>query len=330
MRIIIPMAGMGKRLRPHTLITPKPLVKLAEKSIVQRLVEDIVAIQSTQVLEIAFVVGRFGEVVEGELVKLANAMGAEGSIHYQDEPLGTAHAVLCAASALKGPVTVAFADTLFRADFKIDPNADGVLWVKRIDDPRQFGVVELNNQGEIVSFVEKPQDFVSDLAMIGIYYFKSGEDLCRELNYLLDNEIKNGGEYQLPDAMRNMMRQGAKFIPGEVKEWMDCGNKDAVLDTLSVLLPKIQEQKSSPCENSKIIDPCYIGENVKISNSTIGPNVSIANGSIIENSIISSSSIGSSCHLSNCNLKNSMIDDNNTIQSYQGMLDLGSYNKIIS
>lgn len=328
MRIIIPMAGMGKRLRPHTLITPKPLVKLAEKSIVQRLVEDIVAIQSTEVLEIAFVVGRFGEMVERELVELAESLGAKGTIHYQDEPLGTAHAVFCAASALKGPVTVAFADTLFRADFKIDPEADGVLWVKRIQDPRQFGVVELNQAGEIISFVEKPQEFVSDLAMIGIYYFKSGEQLYQELNYLLENGIQNGGEYQLPDAMRNMMSKGARFVPGEVEAWMDCGNKDAVLETLTVLLPKIQEQKSNPCEQSKIISPCYIGENVTIKNSTIGPNVCISSGTTIENSSVVESSIGVGCTIRNSILKNSMIDDNNHIQSFQGALDLGSYNKI--
>jgi glucose-1-phosphate thymidylyltransferase len=305
MRIVIPMAGMGKRLRPHTLLTPKPLVKLAEKSIVQRLVEDIVAIQSEPVLEIAFVVGRFGDAVEQELINLAKSLGAEGTIHYQDEPLGTAHAVLCAASALKGPVTVAFADTLFRADFKIDSSADGVLWVKKIEDPRQFGVVELNDLGQIISFIEKPKEFVSDLAMIGIYYFKSGEELHRELKYLMDHDIRNGGEYQLPDAMRNMMSKGAKFMPGEVKEWMDCGNKDAVLDTLSVLLPTIQEVQSIPCSNSKIIEPCYIG-----------------------NSVIAESSIGSACTINACTLRNSMIDDNNFIESFNGVLDLGSFNKI--
>ena len=226
------MAGMGKRLRPHTLVTPKPLVRIAEKPIVQRLVEDIVSIQTEKVEEIAFIIGRFGKEVENHLIALAEQLGAKGTIHYQDQALGTAHAILCAESALTGPVTVAFADTLFRADFKLDPNADGVLWVNKIEDPRQFGVVELNAEGTIVSFQEKPQEFVSDLAMIGIYYFKDGEWLKRELQYLLDNNIMNGGEYQLPDAMRNMMKQGAKFVPGEVNEWMDKDPIDHVLDVI--------------------------------------------------------------------------------------------------
>jgi glucose-1-phosphate thymidylyltransferase len=330
MRIIIPMAGMGKRLRPHTLVTPKPLVKLAEKSIVQRLVEDIVAMQSDKIEEIAFVVGKFGDEVERELIDLASSLGAKGSIHYQDKPLGTAHAVLCAASALNGPVTVAFADTLFRANFQVDSSVDGILWVKKIEDPQQFGVVKLNESGEIVEFVEKPKEFVSDLAMIGIYYFKSGEALKTELEYLIENNIQNGGEFQLPDAMRNMMRKGAKFIPGEVQEWMDCGNKDAVLDTLVKLLPAIQNTATESLNHVEIIEPCYLGKNVVISNSKIGPNVSIASGTVVENVVISNSSVGVNCVIKNSNLKNSFLDDHNHVDSFEGELDLGSYNRLIN
>src|SRR4051812_37811740 len=170
MKIIVPMAGMGKRMRPHTLTIPKPLIPVAGKPIVQHLVEDITKVCHEKVDEIAFVIGNFGKEVEKKLVSIAEAEGAKGSIYYQDEPLGTAHAILCAKEALKGKVVVAFADTLFRTDSKMTDDCDGIIWVKQIEDPRQFGVVKVNSENTITDFVEKPPVFVSDLAIIGIYY----------------------------------------------------------------------------------------------------------------------------------------------------------------
>ena len=202
MKIIVPMAGRGSRLRPHTLTVPKPLVPVGGKPIVHRLVQDIAKTSSEKIEEIAFVIGDFGKEVENELIKVAEKLGAKGTIYYQDKALGTAHAVLCAAESLSGPVVVAFADTLFKADFTLDKEADGILWVKQIDDPSAFGVVKLDENDVIIDFVEKPTTFVSDLAMIGIYYFKEGEKLKVELQYLIDNGIIKGGEYQLPDALR--------------------------------------------------------------------------------------------------------------------------------
>ena len=139
------------------------------------------------------------------------------------QPLGTAHAVLCAAEKLEGPVVVAFADTLFKADFKISQEDEGILWVKQIEDPSAFGVVKLNEQGHIIDFVEKPQTFVSDLAMIGIYYFKDGGRLRQELEYLIENNVIKSGEYQLPDALRRLTEAGVAFKPGTVEEWLDRG-----------------------------------------------------------------------------------------------------------
>ena len=175
------MAGMGKRMRPHTLTVPKPLIPVAGKPIVQWLVEDITKICKEKVEEIAFVIGDFGKEVEQQLIGIATSLGAKGTIHYQEEPLGTAHAILC-----------------------IDENQDGVIWVNRIDDPRMFGVVKVNEAGTITDFVEKPVTFVSDLAIIGIYYFKDGEYLRKEMQYLIDNNIKEKGEYQLTNALENM------------------------------------------------------------------------------------------------------------------------------
>ncbi|MDC1486656.1 nucleotidyltransferase family protein, partial [Flavobacteriales bacterium] len=225
MNIIVPMAGRGSRLRPHTLTVPKPLLPVGGKPIVERLVEDIVAMSAEPVEEIAFVIGDFGAETEAQLLAMAERLGAKGHICHQEEPLGTAHAILCGKACLKGPVVVAFADTLFRADFTINPDADGVLFVKQVDDPSAFGVVVTDAQGAIEDYVEKPSEFVSDLAMIGIYAFKDGERLQTELQKLIDHNIIKGGEYQLPDALRNMTQSGLKFEPGRVTEWMDCGNK---------------------------------------------------------------------------------------------------------
>ena len=327
------MAGMGKRLRPHTLTTPKPLLPIAGKPIVQRLVEDIVAISDQKIDEIAYVVGRFGEAAEKHLIAVAESLGAKGTIHYQDQALGTAHAILCAKEALTGPVTVAFADTLFKADFKLDTSKDGVLWVQKIEDPRQFGVVIVNEAGVITEFKEKPQEFVSDLAMIGIYYFNDGEYLRRELQYLIDNNIMNSGEYQLPDALRNMVKQGAKFTPGAVQDWMDCGNKEAMVDTNNKVLgylgaDKLPVPSSAKLVNAQIISPCFIGENVTITNSVIGPNVSVGNGSKITSSVIANSIVSNDSVITQANIDNSLIGNNTQITGSAQVLSLGDFSTI--
>lgn len=334
MKIIVPMAGMGKRMRPHTLTVPKPLIPIAGKPIVQRLVEDIAKVVGEPVSEVAFIVGRFGAEVEQSLIKIAESVGATGTIHYQDEPLGTAHAILCAQSALSGPVVVAFADTLFKADFTLDTSADGTIWVQRVDDPRPFGVVKLGDEGQITELIEKPQEFVSDLAIIGIYYFRDGEYLKRELQYLLDNGIKDKGEYQLTNALENMKNQGAKFIPGRVTEWLDCGNKDATVYTNQRYLEYLQEagedtvSKSAKLTNSVIIPPVYIGENVVLENSIIGPHVSVGDGSTVKHSVVVNSIIQKSATVTNANVTNSMVGSHASFTGTPSDLSVGDYNAL--
>lgn len=307
------MAGMGKRMRPHTLTVPKPLIPVAGKAIVQRLVEDIATVCNEPLEEIAFIIGpSFGKEVEKMLVGVAEKLGAKGSIWYQEEALGTAHAIMCAAPVLDGKVVVAFADTLFKADFKLDSSQEGIIWVQKIDDPRAFGVVKVDNEGHITDFVEKPQTFVSDLAIIGIYYFRDGAYLRSELQYLLDNNIRDKGEFQLTNALENMKVKGTKFSPGKVTEWLDCGNKDATVYTNQRVLEfrKDSEQlvaASVTNENSTIIPPCFIGENVVLRNSTVGPHASIGSNSLVENSVIQNSIAQSGVKVRNAKMKNSMI-----------------------
>lgn len=332
MKIIVPMAGRGSRLRPHTLTVPKPLIPIAGKPIVHRLVEDIAGVIHQKIEEIAFIVHKdFGKEVEKDLIAIAEKLGAKGSIYYQNEALGTAHAIMCAKESMIGPLVVAYADTLFRADFALDTSADGVIWVKQVADPSAFGVVQLDAENRIVDFVEKPKEFVSDLAIIGIYYFKSGETLREELQYLLDNDIVKGGEYQLTDGLENMKRKGMKFVPGKVDEWMDCGNKNVTVETNSRMLGFLErdgEQLVSAeieSEHSTIIPPCYIGKGVVLKNATIGPNVSLGEGSKVENATIRNSLIQHHSTVKNANLDNAMMGSNAVFNGNFTSISLGDY-----
>lgn len=309
MNIVIPMAGRGSRLRPHTLTVPKPLVPVGGKPIVERLAEDIVARTTEKVDEIAFVIGDFGAEVEAQLLAIAERLGAKGHICYQEEPLGTAHAILCGRQCLKGPVVVAFADTLFRADFTIDPESDGVLFCKQVDDPSAFGVVVTDASGAIQDYVEKPNTFVSDLAMIGIYAFRDGERLERELQRLIDENIIKGGEYQLPDALRHMTQDGLRFEPGTVEEWMDCGNKPVTVETNARILALTGGEVHSTAEivDSVVIEPCFIGAGARIERSVVGPHVSIGAGTIVADSRIENSLIQHDTTVQNVQLSGAMI-----------------------
>lgn len=326
------MAGRGSRLRPHTLTVPKPLVPVGGKPIVHRLVQDISKTCTEKIDEIAFVIGDFGKEVEKELIQVAEELGAKGTIYYQDKALGTAHAVLCAADSLKGPVVVAFADTLFKADFTMDEEADGVLWVKQIDDPSAFGVVQLNDEGYITDFVEKPDTFVSDLAMIGIYYFKEAEKLKIELQYLIDNGVIKGGEYQLPDALRNLTKKGAQFKPGKVTEWLDCGNKKVTVHTNQRVLEfdKDKDLVSSDLDNrhSVVIPPCFIGEHVVLENAIIGPHVSLGRGTTVKNSVVTNSIVQKNAMITNSILQDSMIGNNAKILSHGKVISIGDFTTI--
>lgn len=323
------MAGLGKRLRPHTLTTPKPLICVAGKPIVQHLVEYLAEIAGDEIEHIAFVIGDFGKEVEKNLLDIAESLGAKGSIHYQDEPLGTAHAILCAKEHLKGRVVIAFADTLFYTDFKIPEEADGVIWVKKVENWQQFGVVKVGKEGFITEFVEKSPTYVSDQAIIGIYYFKDGENLREELQHLIDEEIKDKGEYQLTTAMENMKQKGKKLYPGEVSEWLDCGNKEATIETNRAVLEHNKDKrlidKSALIENSTVIPPSLVGAGAVIRNSVIGPHVSIGEKTIIENSNIRNSIIQSNSKIKDKLLQNSMIGNHVTLGGHADDLSVGDY-----
>lgn len=339
MRVIIPMAGIGSRLKPHTLTVPKPLTQIAGKSIVQRLVEEIVKVVGQKVTEIGFVIGPaskgFPDNTASELIKIAESFGAKGNVFVQEEPLGTAHAIYQARTLLGGNTVVAFADTLFKADFTLDNQYDGVIWVKQVENPSEFGVVKLKD-GIITDFIEKPKEFISDLAIIGIYYFKEGEKLQFEIDHIIDNDIRGkGGEYQLTDALEELKRKGGKYVPGTVTDWMDNGNKDVTVQTNQKVL---QYEASAGTKlvsdtvksvNSTIIPPCYIGENVLLENSTIGPFVSLGKGSVVKDSSIANSLIQNEVEICNASLQNSMIGNKVKYNGNFDSVSLGDFSELV-
>lgn len=332
------MAGMGKRLRPHTLTTPKPLFPIAGKPIVQRLVEDIGRLKGGSTIdEIAFVIGpNFGSAVEAQLREIGERLGAKTTLAVQDKALGTAHAIYCAEALLQGEVVIAFADTLFKADFKLDQlaqGADAVIWVNAVDDPRQFGVVTLDAQGYITGMVEKPETPVSNLAIIGIYYVRDGARLRGEIKHLLDHDLKTKGEYQLTDALEAMRSKGARLKTASVEVWMDCGNKEAVLDTNTKVLgylsaDELKVPASAKLTQAVIVPPCFIGEGAVISNAVIGPHVSIGRNTTVTNAVIRESIVAERARVEGVVLHQAVVGNDASASRRPEALNLGDYSAL--
>jgi glucose-1-phosphate thymidylyltransferase len=221
---------------------------------------------------------------------------------------------------------------LFKAGFKMDTSKEGIIWVSQVKKPEQFGVVKLTNTGAIEGFYEKPKAFVSDLAIIGIYYFREGEYLQNELQYLLDQRITTGGEYGITDGLQNMMKKGTAFHTETVQQWHDCGNKDALVRTNKQVLQNLMEENlisnQTDIEESIIIHPCYIAKGVKISKSVVGPYVSIGTNSVISNAIVRNSIIQHETSIKNKLIEDSMIGPLVTINGKFESYSLGAYNQL--
>ncbi|MBF32585.1 MAG: nucleotidyltransferase [Hyphomonadaceae bacterium] len=335
MKIIVPMAGRGSRLRPHTLTVPKPLIPVAGEPIVHRLVKDIAKVLNQPIDEVAFILGDpafFGQDIVESLESLAKSLGAKASIYRQDQPLGTGHAIMSAKESLSGPAVVAYADTLIKADFKLDEKADAVIWTKKVANPEAYGVVNLNENEEIIELVEKPQEFVSDQAVIGIYYFKDIEVLKGKLQEVLEENLMHGGEYQINDGIKKMMAEGKIFKTGTVDEWMDCGNKNVTLETNTKMLGFLkadgEEQlvdDSVVLENSKVVEPCFIAKGTVLKNATVGPNVSIGKDCVIENSTVKNSLIQNQTTIKNANLDEAMIGNHVKYNGEFTKISIGDY-----
>ncbi len=331
MKIVIPMAGRGTRLRPHTLTVPKPLVPVAGKPIIEHLVDLLAKSYGGRIDEIAFITGDFGEEVEQDLLGIAAKKGATGRIFHQKQALGIAHAIQQAADCLDGKCIVAFADTLFKAEFQFDQKEDGIIWVNRVDNPSSFGVVKLDAAGFITDFVEKPAQFVSDLAIVGIYYFREAEKLRAAIDHVITNNLREKGEFQLTTCLEKLRADGLKFKTASVEEWLDCGNKEAVLHSNARMLALRNAagenliSKNSTLENSVVIEPSFVGEGAKIRNSVVGPHASIGEGATVDNCVISDSIVQQKARVKNAVLTSTMIGQHSSYLASKGELNVGDF-----
>lgn len=320
------MAGRGTRVRPHSHTTPKPLLPVAGTMIIERIVETFARTLDRNIDEIVYILGPdFGREIKETLQEMSDRHSAKATFRVQDVALGTAHAVSCANEDLKGEVIIVFADTIFDSREKVTVDeADSVIWLKEVDDPSRFGVA-VHDGDTITDFVEKPSEPISNLAIIGVYYFKEGEDLKKEIQYLLDNKVTgHGNEYQLTDALDRLLKDGKTFKKATVDEWLDCGTLPAWLNTTVEILKK-EKHAYTNYKNTTIHPPVFIGEGVEISNSEIGPNVSIEAGSVITNCVLKNSIIQKSAVLDGSKLDGSTIGNHAEIHGAIGEIHVGDH-----
>lgn len=330
MKLIIPMAGKGTRLRPHTHTTPKPLLPVAESMIVERIIDTFGRTLDRTITEIVFILGDFGDEVKQQLTEMSERHNAKASFFTQDVARGTAHAVMCAGPKLEGECIIVFADTLFDTSTKVNvDDADSVIWLKEVEDPRRFGVA-VHEGDRITDFVEKPSEPISKLAIIGVYYFREALDLKREIQYLLDHNVTgHGNEYQLTDALDRLLKDGKMFKSATVDEWLDCGTLDAWIETSGEILIK-ENHKASEKDypGCTFHGNVYVGKNVTLSGCELGPNVTVNSGCEIVGSKLSHSIVMDNAKVHESALNNSSIGRNAEVRGVIGKIHVGDHSVI--
>jgi glucose-1-phosphate thymidylyltransferase len=298
---------------------------------IERIIETITAVLLRGFEEAVFILGPdFGHGIREELTAVCKKQGIPASFAVQDRALGTAHAVIQAGDRLSGECVIIFADTLFEMESTPDLEAaDAVIWVKHVDDPRRFGVVVKDDSGKITDFVEKPSEPISNEAIIGIYYVKDGDALRGHIQHLIDNEVQGaGGEYQLTDALDRMLKDGAVFHTASVSEWLDAGTIPALMDTTRVVLEKEQgEDGQGRAENSQIHEPVYLGPDVVVKDSEIGPNVAVHEGARIEGSTVKDTIVFAHAEISDAELSDSVVGRHAVVRGISGRLNIGDHSE---
>ena len=285
MKIVLPVAGNGVRLRPYTENLPKCLLPVAGKTIIDWIVDDALFLKPTETI---FITGYKASVVD-DFLRQKPEWGAVRTV-VQSNPQGLGEAISLALPYVNDdePLLIILGDTLFEADLSILESAeDNILYTFKVEDPKRFGVAVTDKDGRIERLVEKPQEFVSDEAIVGIYYIKDVKALKEALNYLMQNDIRTKGEFQLTDALERMIQHGCKFRTAPVEKWLDCGLVETLLATNAHVLQRNETSAPQKFEGSEVIMPCHFGKNVVIKNSKVGPNVSVGDGCVIENSEVS-------------------------------------------
>ena len=319
MKVVFPMAGIGKRLRPHTFSKPKPLISLAGKPILAHILDYM---SELDVEEYVFIVGYLGGQIE-EFVKTNYSF--KSSFVEQHEPLGQAHALHLARAAIDQPFMIVFADTIFEADLSgLDcSDRDGLIYVHDVADPSRFGVVTLRH-GLVERFVEKPKDPISNLAITGIYYIADWRRFLAANGELIDRGISTGDEYWLADTLQLMVGAGSRIQVREMPVWADCGTAGSILETHRYLLGRYGgHSESAIVENSTIISPCFVGSGAKIVRSVVGPYVTVGAGTDVQDAILSDSVIGAGSNVREAVLAGSMVGDRVSLTGQFSGLNVG-------
>lgn len=328
MRIVIPTAGYGKRLRPHTWSKPKPLVTVAGKPVLGHVLDMFADLPVVD--EVVFIVGYLGEQIE------AYVAGAypEYKTRYveQKELIGQSHAIWLAREGLTGPMIMAFVDTLIETDLTniLDEEVGAIGWVKEVSDPRRFGVAEVGPDGWVRQLIEKPQDVSNNLAVVGFYYFKEAEVLISAIEEQMERKTQLKGEYFLADAINIMLENGLKMTVRNVDVWNDCGKPDAILDTNRYLLEHGRDntEEASKREGVAIVPPVFVDPSANIKGSVIGPHVSIGSGCVIQNSLVRDSIIDNDSHIVDSSLTQSLIGRDTRVTGQQRILNIGDSSEI--
>jgi glucose-1-phosphate thymidylyltransferase len=325
MKVIIPLAGKGTRLRPHTHVTPKPMLRIAGKPVMDYVMDDVKRLGDVE--QVIYVTGHLKEKVEAHA---RNDIGLPAVFVEQEVQDGTAGAVNLARPYVDQPVLIIFVDTIFDADLSIvkDSDADGIIWVKEVEDYQRFGVVVTDADGNMTRIVEKPTEPISKRANIGLYYIRNWQLLYEAIDHVLTRP-KNKGEYYLTDAFQYMIDQGAKIRVVDVEGWYDAGQIETLLDTNRVMLEKGRARRPSSLDASAtIVEPVYIEEGVTIRDSTVGPNVSLSAGTVIEGSTLRDSIVGGHSRVVDCRLTGSIVGDHTKLQGLTGVATIGDHAEV--
>ena len=325
MKVVIPLAGKGTRLRPHTHITPKPMLKIAGKPVIDYVMEDLQRLGNVE--QVIYITGHLKDKVEDYARKKYSFDSVFIEQKVQD---GTAGAVALAKPYIDQPVFIIFVDTIFDADLSVvkTSDADGIIWVKTVEDYQRFGVVVSDKDGNMQRIVEKPTEPISKRANIGLYYIKNWKLLMEGVEHTL-KQPKNKGEYYLTDAFQYMIDKGAKIQVVDVEGWYDAGEQGTLLETNRTILERgAAKRPSTVPPGVTIVDPVYIEENVTLASSTIGPNVSVGAGSTIEGSELRDTVVGSGAKISQSRLSGSMIGDAAQVSGVKGQINVSDHSVV--
>jgi glucose-1-phosphate thymidylyltransferase len=326
MKVIIPLAGKGTRLRPHTHITPKPMLKIAGKPVIDYVMDDLQKLGGIE--QVIYITGHLKEKVED----YTRSKYPWPSVFVeQKEQRGTADAIRLARPYVDQPVMVIFVDTIFDADLSVikRTDTDGIIWVKEVEDYKRFGVVVADKDGNMKTIVEKPSTPISKRANIGLQYIKNWKLLFEGIDHVM-KQPPNKGEYYLTDAFQYMVDQGAKLKVVDVEGWYDAGKLDTLLETNKIMLEKrkmARRPKNLP-KDARIVDPVYIEDGVTIRRSTVGPNVSVSAGSVIEDSKVRDAIIGEKARIVGSELHDSIVGDEVVLEGFKGTGTIGDHSEL--